>query len=147
MNFDEIRNEWKKDSILDDVDLDKESLVVPQLHMKYMDEFSQINLRLRTEKNNLAKLRKTLWEYYTGKMDPHQSEEIGKDDTFQLKLLGKEIETYILSDDDMCKCLAKIEYWETVKKYVEGIISQLDKRGFQLKAAIDWRKFISGGIT
>ena len=36
MNIEKIIEEWRKDSVLDDVDLDNEALRIPNLHAKYL---------------------------------------------------------------------------------------------------------------
>ena len=40
----------------------------------------------------------------------------------------------------------KVEYVSTVIDFLESTIKQISNRGFQIKNAIDWRKFTSGAI-
>jgi hypothetical protein len=47
MNLEQIIEEWRKDALFDDTELDNESLKVPSLHNKYLKLLSQARLTLR----------------------------------------------------------------------------------------------------
>ena len=40
----------------------------------------------------------------------------------------------------------KVDYLQVVNNYLENILKQISNRGFQIKNAIDWKKFTEGGI-
>jgi len=81
MNFEKIREMWEKDSIINDVKLDEESLRIPQLHSKYLNLYSDyIMLKEKYELEQKIILRE-LWEYYSGKSEK----------PFELKLLKQDI--------------------------------------------------------
>ena len=40
----------------------------------------------------------------------------------------------------------KVEYIQTVIDFLDRTLKQISNRGFQIKNAIDWRKFTSGAI-
>ena len=48
------------------------------------------------------------------------------------------------SDDELVKLKSKVEYIQTVIEFLDSTIKQISNRGFQIKNAIDWRKFTSG---
>ena len=65
---------------------------------------------------------------------------------FDLKILRADIDKYLLSDPEIIQQSQKIEYLKTVVNHVEQIIRQINNRTFQIKNAIEWKKFTSGGI-
>ena len=62
MNLEQIKEQWNNDCEIDDIELDKASLVVPKLHAKYQDLLTSKILVLKQYQNkyNLKtkKLRK-----------------------------------------------------------------------------------------
>ena len=51
---------------------------------------------------------------------------------------------YINADDDIIELQAKIAYYEVIIKYIDGIINSIDKRGWDIRNAQDWKKFEAG---
>ena len=51
---------------------------------------------------------------------------------------------YIESDEDIIRLTQKIEYLKTVLDTIDKILKMISNRGFQIKNAIDWRKFLDG---
>ena len=61
MTLDELKEEWKKDCEIDDIELDKSSLELPRLHAKYSElltdaviRHKNLNLRYSIESKNLV---------------------------------------------------------------------------------------------
>ena len=50
----------------------------------------------------------------------------------------------IESDKDILEISEKISYQKENIEYLESIIKGLNTRGFQIKNAIDWKKFTMG---
>ena len=64
---------------------------------------------------------------------------------FPLKLKTKDEErTFIEADEDIQKKKTEVEYYETVVDYLQEIVKQIGQRNFQIKNAIEWRKFEAG---
>ena len=82
------------------------------------------------------KLLRHKWEYYSGKSEK----------PFELKVLRQDIPTYLESDEDMIKLEQKVTYVQSVVDYLDRTVKIISNRGFQIKNAIDWRKFTSGVI-
>jgi N6-adenosine-specific RNA methylase IME4 len=55
------------------------------------------------------------------------------------------VNTYIESDDLFIESTIKVAMQEEKVSYLDSIIKSLNNRGFQIKSAIDWAKFTSGG--
>ena len=68
MTLDEIKDMWKTDCQIDDIELDKSSLEVPKLHAKY-SELTDNSLRLKQLNLKYQIALKDKWMYFNGKMD------------------------------------------------------------------------------
>jgi hypothetical protein len=134
MNFDAIKLMWEKDSIIDDMELDKESLKIPQLHAKYLNLYSDYILLKEKAELDQKKVLKERWEYYDGKSDI----------PFDTKLLKQDIPRYIESDDEYQRILNKTKYYAVITNYLKDVITSINNRSYTIKNTIEWRKFING---
>ena len=142
MTFDELQQLAEKDLKINDTELDLESLKTPQLHNKYMKFHNQYTNLLKKAEQELARLTRDKWEYYTGKADPS----VYQQKPFNIKLLKPDVDKYLKSDDELMKLEQKVTYIQSVVDYLDRTIKIISNRGFQIKNAIDWRKFTSGVI-
>ena len=142
MTFDELQALAEKDLKINDAELDLESLKTPQLHNKYMKFHNQYVNLLKKAEQDLARLTREKWEYYTGKADPS----VYQQKPFNIKLLKPDVDKYLKSDDEIIKLEQKVTYVQSVVDYLDRTIKIISNRGFQIKNAIDWRKFTSGVI-
>ena len=143
MKLDDIRKSVAKDISMDDTQLDVESLKTPQLHNKYLNMLHDERFELKKMKFDYSKLLRLKWEYYTGKM----SEETLKDlnwQPFDLKILNQDIDKYLESDDDLILIQHKLTYQEEKVSYLESVIKSITQRNWEIRNAIEWRKFING---
>ena len=142
MNLSEILDQVKRDLKINDLELDIESLRIPALHTKYLQLLTENSLKLKKSSGELSVLKRNKWIYYTGKA----SEEVYKEKgDFPLKLKTKDEErTFIEADEDIQKKKTEVEYYETVVDYLQEIVKQIGQRNFQIKNAIEWRKFEAG---
>ena len=80
-------------------------------------------------------------KYYTGKA----TADIYAAEPFPYKVRDKdELKLYLDSDEKLSKVKLKIEYYDTMLKYLEEILRQISNRTYQIKNAIEWRRFSSG---
>jgi len=142
MTLEELENLADVDLKINDIELDIESLKIPQLHNKYSKFHNQfINLLKKAEQNRDILIRER-WEYYTGKASPS----VYQAQPFNLKILRQDVDKYIKSDSEVVKLEQKITYLQTIVNYLEKTIRIISNRTFQIKNAIEWRKFTSGII-
>ena len=142
MTLDELQAEADKDLVIDDTELDTESLRTPILHNKYLQYYNKFNLLLKKSQWEEKTLQREKWEYYTGKSDP----EVYKEKPFDLKVLKNDVPIYINADEDIQKIQAKIIYQEAIVNYLEQILRMINNRSFTIKNAIEWRRFTSGAL-
>ena len=63
---------------------------------------------------------------------------------FQLKILKQDLDMYIHSDSDITKVDDRITLQKEKVDYLASIIKSVSGRGWEIKNAIEWRKFTSG---
>jgi len=143
MNFEDLKRHTERDMKVDDTQLDLESLKIPQLHNKYLNFLQEERFNLKKMGFDFASLRRSKWEYYTGKISEEDLEEKGWE-PFNLKILKSDIDMYLDSDNDMILMKQKITYQEEKVFYLESIIKEISQRNWEIRNAIEWRKFVSG---
>ena len=142
MTLEELQNLADKDLKINDTELDLESLKTPQLHNKYSKYYNKYKNLLKVAEQDLARITREKWEYYTGKADPM----VYQQKPFNLKILKQDVDKYIEADEDYQKIKQKVDYLETIVDFLDRTIRQIQNRGFLIKDAIEWRKFTSGAI-
>ena len=146
MLVDEIAEMWIKDAVIDDVELDTESLKVPTLHAKYLKILYQEKLKLKSFTLKRKTVSRVLGEYYRGDLNsPEDLRELQRE-PWSRTVLKQDLSSYVDSDKDMIKLLTKISYQEEVVSLLEDIIKNINNRGFQIKNSIDWRKLTNFGL-
>jgi hypothetical protein len=143
VKIEEIMTEWDKDCKIDETELGSESTKIPQLHNKYLKIFMTERMRLLKIKSEFKKTRRLLLEYYLGELDQDELQQIGRDQ-FYKKLLKNEVDVYIDSDDMMTDITIRQAAQQEKVDYIESIIKSINTRGFQIKNAIEWNRFITG---
>ena len=140
MTLDELQAKAEKDLTIDDTELDLESLKTPQLHSQYLKTYSTYALMLKKAEGDYSKLHIKKWLFFTGKAEPQEY----KDKNFDLKVLRQDVDKFIDSDDDIIKQRQKVEYLKQICNYCEQTLKQINNRTFQIKNAIEWKKFTMG---
>ena len=140
MNIDELKLEVQADLKINNEHLDTESLKNQEIKAKYLDIKSKYELLLFKAKGDYKRLYRDKWEYYGGKADA----KIYVSKPFDIKVLKTDLSVYITSDEDIINAENKIGYLETVVDYIKGVIKSVDNRGWDIKNAIEWKKFEAG---
>ena len=140
MTLDELKMQVREDLKVDDEHLDTESLKNQEIKATYLDHKSRYELLLYRAKGDYKRLYREKWEYYGGKADA----KIYASKPFDLKVLKTDLSVYITSDEEVINAENKIGYLETVVDYIKGVIKSVDNRGWDIKNAIEWKKFEAG---
>jgi len=142
----DIQKMWKKDCLIDDIELDVSSLQVPILHAKYSEILSNQKLIQIRYEQQLKTLQKDKWLWYTGKLDQNTIQEKNWDyDPFNgLTILKSDYDKFFGADRDIQKAIEKMEYCKIVVEYLQDIVSQLTWRHQTIKNIIEWRRFMAG---
>ena len=140
MTLDELKLQVEKDLKVNDERLDTESYRNQELYAKYLDHKTNFEFLLYRAKGEYKVLYRQKWEYYGGKADA----KVYAAKPFDIKVLKNDLTMYIQSDDDILEIQGKISYYESIIKYVDGVIKSIDNRGWDIKNAIEWKKFEAG---
>ncbi len=140
MTLDELKLQVQRDLKVDNEHLDTESLKNQEIKANYLDYKSRYELLLYKAKGDYKRMYRDKWEYYGGKADA----KIYATKPFDLKVLKTDLAVYISADEDIMNAENKIGYLETVIDYIKGVIKSVDNRGWDIKNAIEWRKFEAG---
>ena len=143
MTFEELQAQIEKDLSFDENQLDTESLRIPQLHNKYLKHLYSEKLMLKKLRNDMGEMSRLKHEYYTGKMDEATLKEKGWE-PFLLRVLRSDIDMYLDSDKDIIKLRGRIQLQEERVDYIEAVVKGIANRGWVIRNAIDWKKFLGG---
>ena len=147
--FEKIRNDWAEDSEVDfqfknkqyTTDLGRLALEIPFQHNKYLNHYTDLTQVKTSLEFQVRKLVRDKREYYGGEADAK---------TYAEKPFGASIKTsekmktYLESDEDIIALEAKIKYIDQMLYFLDSVMRQISNRGFQIKSAIEWEKFING---
>ena len=141
LSLETIQEMWEKDSKMNQDELDTESLKIPQLHARYYNLYNTILLMRKRDEAVYTSSLLDRRKYYTGKA----TSDIYAQEPFPYKVRDKDdLKLYLDSDEKLSKVKLKIEYYDTMLKYLEEILRQVSNRTYQIKNAIEWRRFSSG---
>ena len=64
---------------------------------------------------------------------------------FDLKVLKTDLQMYIILMTILLN-LRRIVYYESIVEFIDGVIKSIDNRGWDIRNAQDWKKFVAGGF-
>ncbi len=146
MTLDEIHEMWKRDSQLDEMNLDNASRDAAKLHSKYLELHSHAKLHVKKLELDFKVLLRDKWLWYNGKMPKEKIDQLGwKYDALDgLKILKGEMDYYYDADPHIQEAQAKIELYKTQVETFKEILENIKWRHQTIKNMIEWRKFTSG---
>jgi|TARA_B110000503_G_scaffold128800_1_gene200323 hypothetical protein len=142
MTLDELQAQAEKDLKMDDLELATESLKSASLHQKYLNIYNNFRQLHLMNDGTYRVLYRKKWEYYGGKSDP----QVYRNNPFEHKILKQDLSIYLESDEELIKQKQKVEYFRICMDSCERILKQIQSRGWDIKNAIEWRKFVDGNI-
>ena len=141
MTLEELQKEAREDlAIIDQEKLDQESYKNQNIKPKWLEYRTRYDQLLIMRRSDHQRLWREKWEYYGGKADA----KVYAAKPFDIKVLKTDLQMYIQSDDDILELQSKISYYESIVKYIDGVIKSIDNRGWDIKNAIEWKKFEAG---
>ena len=145
MNIEQLQEEWDNDTHIDDNHLDREAIRTSQLHAKYLRHLIQSKLKLAKMRADYNTLRQAKFRYYRGEMGRDELTERSWNQWQGVKPLKNEMDEFLTGDSDLNMSNIKIEYIATMVFMLESILVQVKSRDWQIRSAVDFKKFISGG--
>jgi|TARA_R110000782_G_scaffold262905_1_gene355277 hypothetical protein len=142
MTLDELKQIVYKELPVNKDHLDTEALRNQDLYAKFIDYKTNFEFLLAKSKGDYKVLYRDKWEYYGGKADA----KVYATKPFDLKVLKNDLHVYIESDKEIIDAENKIVYLETTTKYIDYVLKSISSRGWDIKNAIEWKKFEAGMV-
>lgn len=144
MNIEDVQNEWDKDSEIDDNYLGEHATKTSKLHAKYVKMLMSVKLKHTKMSSDYNMLRKAKFRYYRGELPREELQERQWQQWQGVKPLKNEMDEFLQGDSELNTLKVKIEYLETMIYLLESILGQIKARDWQLKTAVEWKKFLAG---
>jgi len=141
-NLQEIIDMWKTDCIVDETEPGKEILRIPVLHSKYTAFLSNHSLASKQCSFEYSRMKRLKIDYFSGRMDQEDLKKYGWE-PFKF-ILKTDINYYLEADQDLQKIQAKKILHDNAAEYCTMVAKELNNRTFQIRAFMDWEKFIHG---
>ncbi len=145
-NLQQILEMWKKDGVIDEVNLDETSRDSAKLHGKYLELLSVNRMKLKKAELDFKVVLRDKWLHYNGKMPKEDIDARGwdYDPLGGLTVLKGDMDRYYDSDPLIQEWQAKIQYLEELCSTLKEILENIKWRHQNIKNMIEWRKFTSG---
>lgn len=144
MKFEDIFDEWKRDSEIDQTDLGNESLKIPKLHHKYYMMLLSERSSLRKLEAQMKQLKLSKYEFYS-QGHTEETKKLGWELPPRGIILKADIPMYIEADKDLIDLSLKIGIQGEKVDFLDSIIKSLQTRNFLIKNAIDFLRWTNGG--
>ena len=136
----ELFGEVESDLKVDDTQLDFEATKNPLIAAKYLKHLSHSNMAYARLLSRYNKLKLDKRQYYLGQASP----EVYKKKPFHLKLTKSEVDQYLDADEELRLIQEKLEILKVNVSYLEGIVKAINTRSWDIRNAIEYRKFMVG---
>jgi hypothetical protein len=144
MNIEQLQEEWDKDCEIDDNYLGENSTATPKLHAKYVKLLVQVKLKHTKLQSDYLLLRKNKFRLYRGELSRDELTDLGWDQWQGVKPLKNEMDEFLSGDSELVTIKMKIDYLETMIYFLESVLQQIKARDWQIKTAVEWKKFLAG---
>ena len=128
MTLEDLHKQVDLDLKIDDTELDLESIRTPQLHNKYLKQYTKFSLQYKKAKD----------DYSTS------APEVYQENPFDFKVLKTDVYIYLDADKELQEADQKKEYLKQVVNYLERVLREINNRNWNIKNTIEWKKFIHG---
>ena len=145
-NLGQILEMWKKDSVIDEMNLDESSRQTAKLHGKYLELLSVNRLKLKKANLDFKVLLRDKFMHYNGKLSQEELDNKGWDyDPLNgLTVLKGDMDKWYDADPVIQEQQAKIQYLEELTDTLKEILENIKWRHQTVRNMIEWRKFTSG---
>lgn len=140
MKLADIEKEIQQDSVIDNANLDTESLRIPLLHAKYYRIFMEELKILKGLEREFRISKKDKIEYYTGRA----ADEVYRANPLNSKVLRGDVDVYLDADSELSQLRMNMEFQQAKVQLLENFIRNLGFRNNTIKNAIDWNRFKNG---
>lgn len=123
-------------------DLDGESLRTPRLHSRWLSMMGDEAVKLKQLSNMNKKLTLERTRFFLGTQTDKYYAEHGQP---HVRVPKTDLPLYLDADDQVSMLREIIEIQSQLVDFLEKTVREISSRTYHIRAAIDWRKFESGG--
>lgn len=131
----------EKDMIIDKTALTSAALDTPTIYAKWLRIHMDVKRLVRERQFVYDTVYRDRWMYYNGKATPADY----KKAPFDLKVLKGDLGVFLQSDEELGTARAELEDAKNLQSFVEGVVSELGRRSFHIKNALDAIRWENGG--
>lgn len=143
MTFEELQDEWDKDSTLNSTNIGEESIKTPKLHAKYLRIYSKEKMKLISLQHKYKILRGEKKEFFI-----NPTKEVMQEKNWKIpergKILKSDIESFLDIDPEILELELKIGVQQEKVEYLKSILQSINGRSFIIKNFIEERKWLQG---
>jgi hypothetical protein len=143
MTLDELKEEWSRDSTIDEIELGTAAINCSKLHSKYLNFLIHAKALQSKIFFELIKIESLKNKYFRGELTSAELKELGWDQ-WAFKTLKADIPSLIQSDDDYQKVAKREQYLKLQIYFLESVMGEIKNRNFSIRAAIDFAKMRAG---
>jgi hypothetical protein len=144
LNIETLKEEWKRDSAIDETNLNRELVRIPLLHSKYLEYLMLYRAKKANAIRKLNTMKNVKRRYYRGEFTREDLEEHGWHQWQGLKPSASELNMLFEIDSDLNDLEERVEYWNTALLSAEYIMRLIHSRGYDLKTMVEFTKFQAG---
>lgn len=124
----------------EDLNLDQISLKIGRSWMVVYRHYVREGRYLEFLTGKYRQIDLYLRRYYAGELAPS----VYESRPLKVRPLKSEIEVWIKADKDYIELSVLLQEQKAKVKFVESCLDRLNKLGYEVKNAIDWRKYMDG---
>lgn len=137
----EYKDQSREDLEIDDASPDQELFNIPNLFSKYNEYYVDETIRLKELYSFKERVRMERWKYWMGKQTDKYYAENG---LVHDKIMKGDIDKYMAADEKLIAVNDIVSIQKAIVDFLERIMKEIGGRNWEIKTAVDWRKFVSG---
>lgn len=144
MNHEELMENWRIDSVVDETNLMNELYKHPMKHSKYLTLLQGYKVKLRKNTLKYMKLRGLKVRYYNGELTKEELDANGWKQYLFKRPLKSEMEALLEADVDLQMIQEQTLYVESLVQSCESILKDIGNRYYLFKTMVEYQKFLGG---
>ncbi|EGJ6623240.1 recombination mediator protein UvsY [Salmonella enterica] len=124
----------------EDMNLDQISLKIGRSWMAIQRHYIREGRYLEFLTGKFRQIDLYLRRYYAGELSPN----IYVERPLKVRPLKSDIDVWVKADDDYIELSSMLQEQKAKVKLIESSLDRLNKLGYEVKNAIDWRKYLDG---
>ncbi|UNI71323.1 putative DNA repair/recombination protein [Salmonella phage vB_SenA_SM5] len=124
----------------EDMNLDQMSLKIGRSWMTVQRHYIREGRYLEYLTGKFRQIDLYLRRFYAGELPPN----VYVERPLKVRPLKSDIDVWVKADDDYIELSSMLQEQKAKVKFIESCLDRLNKLGYEVKNAIDWRKYLDG---